>query len=82
MAVQGIIGGVEIEGQMLRRMGMGGDELIDRRTPAIRIRVLRLDTILEAAKGRREASVSSSSGARPAANWRAGSGGEDGPGGH
>ena len=29
MAVHGVVGGVEVEDQMLRRLGVGGDELID-----------------------------------------------------
>ena len=72
MPVQGIVGGVEIEGQMLRRVGMGGDELIDQ-DPGEFDQGLAVDPILEAAKGRRGGERQRLVGARPAANWRAGS---------
>jgi hypothetical protein len=52
MAVHRVVGGVEVEDQMLRRLGMGGDELIDQGGgDADQGRAV--DAVLQATEGRR-----------------------------
>ena len=51
MAVDGVVGGVEVEDQVLRRLGMGGDELIDKDLGSTD-QGLTLDAVLEPAEGR------------------------------
>src|ERR1700722_12121659 len=50
MAVQGIVRGVEVEHQMLRRHEMGGNELIDKDLGSTK-QSLTVDTVLKPAEG-------------------------------
>ena len=52
IAVDGVVGGVEVEDQMFRRRGVRGDELIDEGPRRIGPG-LPLDAVFQAAEGRR-----------------------------
>ena len=51
VAVDGVVGGVEVEDQVLGRLGVSGDELIDQDLGA-RDQRLAVDAVLQAAEGR------------------------------
>src|SRR5512142_850475 len=72
LAVHRVVGGIEVEDQVLGRGAVGGDELVDQDLgDADQGRAI--DAVLEAAEVGGEASVASSTGGRPAAIWRTGS---------
>ena len=52
LAVHGVVGGVEVEDQVLGRLGMGGDELIDQDLGDAD-QGLAVDAVLQPAEGRR-----------------------------
>jgi hypothetical protein len=74
LAVDEVVGGVEVEDQVLGGIEMRGDELIDQGLGDLD-QGLAVDAVLEPAEGggRGEARVRSASGEIPAAIWRTGS---------
>ena len=72
VAVDGVVGGVEVEDQVLGRLGVRGDELIDQDLGDADQR-LALDAVLQAAEGRRRGEGPLGIGASPAATCSTGS---------
>ena len=73
LAVDGVVGGVEVEDQVLGRLGVSGDELIDQDL-GDRDQGLAVDAVLEAAEGRgRGEGPPRDRALRPAATCSAGS---------
>src|SRR6478609_3138292 len=52
LAVSGVVGRVEVEDQVLRRLGVGGDKLVDEDSRDADQR-LAIDAVFQSAKGRR-----------------------------